>query len=182
MENNTASGGFGVPYECVVRQERTARLIALRVALVVFYVLWTLGNVAVVLLYKNLFGLIAIVLPLSLWLLIFLTWRRTSVEYEYSIFGGTLTVCRILGGKSRKELVTLSIRELSLVIPYDDDHFQPITNFDAKKKIFAVSSLDAPELYVLLWKEDGEKKFLCIEPDEKVIKLLRYHNASAFRK
>lgn len=181
MESDTSTAGFGIPYEYVVKQAQNGRLIFLRAVLIVFYVLWTVGNVAVVLLHKNLFALIAVVLPLSLWLLIRFTWRRTYVEYEYSIFGGVLTVSRILGGKSRKELVSVTLRNLAMVIPYDDAHFQPIVNFDARKKMFAVSSMDAAVIYALLWKEGDERRLLCIEPDERLIKLIKHHNIAAFR-
>ena len=181
MENNTSRGGFAFPYETVVKGERSAKVVAIRIALIVFYTLWTLGNVAAVLLHHELLGLILIVLPLTLWLLIRLTWRRTFAEYEYSIFGGTITVSRILGGKTRRVLAEVGIRDLALIAPYDDEHIAPIANFGAKHKSFAVSSLNAPTIYALLWKEDDEKYLLCIEPDEKTLELLRYHNHSAFR-
>ena len=183
MEPNTSIGSMGVPYEYVVKQKRTATVLLSRVALIASYILWTALLIALAILSKPLIGLIAIALPTTLLLFIFLTWRRTYVEYEYSIFGGEMTVCKILGKKSRKTMVSLTLRELAAIIPYDDAHLSAIQAFGAQKKIYAISALDAPELYVLLWKDEdnGRKYLLCMEPTEKAIKLLRYHNNSAFR-
>ena len=176
-------GSMGIPYEYVIKQKCTATVLLSRVALIVSYVLWSVLLIAVAILSKPLIGLVAIALPTTLWLFIFLTWRRTYVEYEYSVFGGVMTVCRILGKKSRRQMVSIPLRQLSAVIPYDDAHLMAIQSFDAQKKLYAISALDATELYVLLWKEEEEdrKYLLCMEPTERALKLMRYHNNSAFR-
>lgn len=182
MNQDTGMGSFGIPYEYVIKQKRTTMILLTRAILVLCYALWTAILVATAIFVRPLTGVIAIVLPLSLLLFIYLTWRRTYVEYEYSIFGGVMTVCRIFGKKTRREMVSVTLREVSAVIPYDDAHLQLIQAFGAEKKLYAVSSLEAPVLYVVLWKDEDERKYLlCMEPTEKAIKLMRYHNNSAFR-
>ena len=175
-------GSFGGGYETVVRSAGNARVTVLRIALILALVLWTAGNVALVILHRNLFALVGLVYAVSVWLFVRLAWRRTKAEYEYSVFGGELTVSRILGGSSRRELCRVALRELAMIVPYDDEHIQPITQFGAKRKIYAVSGMDAPTIYALLWKEDDEKYLLCIEPDEGMIEVLRRYNVSAFRR
>ncbi len=175
-------GNFGGTYETVVKRTKNARVVALRVALILALVLWTVGNVALVILHRNLFALVGMVYAVSVWLFVRFAWRRTEAEYEYSVFGGELTVSRILGGSSRRELCCVPLREIAMIVPYDDEHILPITQFGAQKKIYAVSGMDAPVLYALLWKEDDEKFLLCIEPDEGMIGVLKRYNASAFRK
>lgn len=182
MNQDTGMGSFGIPYEYVIKQKRTATVLITRAILVLCYVLWTAILIVSAILVRPIAGIIAIALPLSLLLFIYLTWRRTYVEYEYSIFGGVMTVSRILGKKTRREMISVALREVSAVIPYDDAHLQAIQAFDAKKKLYAISSLEAPVLYVVLWKDEDDCKYLlCMEPTEKAIKLMRYHNNSAFR-
>lgn len=183
MNENTGMGSMGLPYEYTVKKRETTGLKILRVLLCVAYVLWTLGNVAVVLLFKSLLVLMILVWVCGLWLMIVWTWRRTFVEFEFSFFGGELTVSRILGSRSRRRLLTVEIRELSYVLPYDDEHLPVIEKFRPEKKAYAVSALDAPDLYVLLWKDKNDvKHMLCMETNERAIKNLKYHNAFAFRK
>ena len=183
MNENTGMGSMGLPYEYTVKKRETTGLKILRVLLCVAYALWTLGNVAVVLLFKSLLVLMILVWVCGLWLMITLTWRRTFVEFEFSFFGGELTVSRILGSRSRRRLIRVELRELSYVFSYDDEHLPMIEKFQPVKKTYAVSSLDAPDLYVLLWKDKNDvKHMLCMETNERAIKNLKYHNAFAFRK
>lgn len=181
MDQNTGMGSFGIPYEYTVKQKTTAFLILKRIVLILCYVLWAGGNVAIVLMNRELLSAMLLFGSVSLWLLIHFTWRLTYVEYEYSFFGGTLTVCRILGGRSRRVLTEVSIRDLALAAPYDDDHVAQIGRFDVKRKIFAVSGMDAQEIYALIWKEKEGAKMLCIETTERAIKTMKYYNTSAFR-
>lgn len=181
MDQNMAMGSFGIPYEYTVKQAKTPLLIFKRIVLLLCYALWTIGNVTIVLMNRELLSAVLLFGCTSLWLLVHFTWRLTYVEYEYSFFGGELTVCKILGGKSRRKLLTVSIRDLSLITPYDDAHLEKIARFDIKKKTFAISGMDAQEIYALVWKEDDETRMLCMEPTERAVKTLRYYNTSAFR-
>lgn len=182
MNEYVMSGG-GLPYEYIVKQKETRGLRATRILLCIFYSLWTLGNVLLVIFFKSLLPLVIILYPATLWLLVFLTWRRTFVEYEFSFFDGELTVCRILGGKSRKVLAEINLRDLAAVVPYDDAHESAIRNFRPVKRVSAVSSIDAPELYALLWKDQADVHYmLCMEANEKAIKEFRRYNASAMKK
>ena len=118
-------------------------------------------------------------LPLSIWFWVFLTWRLTQVEYEYSYFAGKLTVSRILGGRSRRILCEITLRELSSVRPCTEDAIARAEQFGAKKPILAASSTDAPDLYVALWDEDGERCALYFEPNEKALRIIKNYNMSA---
>lgn len=182
MDTSSGQGSMGAPYEYVIKPKKTAWLIAQRVCLIVFYVLWVAANVAVIILLKKYIALMIAFCSITLWLFYVLTWRRTFVEYEYVIYGGELKVYRIIGNRSRRRLASVDIRSIDAIIPYDDEHLHAIQAFGAKKKAYAVSGLDAPLLYVLLWKDERDvKRLLCMEPTEKAIKLLRYQNISAFR-
>lgn len=179
MQNQ--AGGFGAPYEYAVAERMTPMVRLKRILLIVCYLMWAVGNVITVIMFRQLTAFFAFFIPISMFFLIGLTWKRTYVEYEFSFFGDTLTVSRILGKKTRKKMVELSIRELSMIVPYDDDHVSQIEGFGVQKKLFAISSMDADSLYALLWKENDVKYMLCMEPNDRALKLLRYHNISAFR-
>ena len=80
----------GAPYEYTVAEKKNGKLVFKRITLIALYILW-----GAVFLFAG-FALRIIVpflalIPLSLWVLVFLTWRLTQVEYEYSFFGGALT-------------------------------------------------------------------------------------------
>lgn len=169
----------GAPYEYTVAEKKDTKLLFKRITLIAIYVLW-----GTLFLFAG-FALRIIVpflafIPLSLWVLIFLTWRLTQVEYEYSFFGGVLTVSRVLGGRTRRELCAINIKSASDILPYDDAYMQKIENFSADRTFLAASSNDALNLYCILWTdEENRRNALFFEPTEKALKILRYYNMSA---
>lgn len=178
---DSANGFFssGAPYEYTVAEKKSPRLLFKKLTLLALYVLWVAAFLLTGVWIKLIVPLLALI-PLSLWILVFFTWRLTQVEYEYSFFAGVLTVSRVLGGRTRKKLCEVPIRQLSDVLPYEDEFLRKIENFSAERTVFAASDEQAPHLYVLLWKDaDGVRTALFLEPNEKALKILRYYNMSA---
>lgn len=169
----------GAPYEYTVAEKKNGKLVFKRITLIALYILW-----GAVFLFAG-FALRIIVpflalIPLSLWVLVFLTWRLTQVEYEYSFFGGALTVSRVLGGRTRRELCQITIRTLTAALPYENAFIPKIEAYNPQKTIFAASSEDAQNVYCLIWTDgDGCCCSLFFEPTEKALKILRYYNMSA---
>ena len=176
-EVNVSSGG--APYEYTVTQKKTSALLFKKMTLIAFYVLWAALFLLLGVTTRLLVPFLALI-PLSIWFLVFLTWRYTQVEYEYSFFSGELTVCRVLGGRSRRELCCVTLRSLSAMLPFDDYGARRIEQYSADKVIFAASDESAEDLYAAMWSdEDGKKMLLFFEPNERAIKIVRYYNASA---
>jgi hypothetical protein len=178
MDSGFASGG--ISFEYTVAEKKTPQLMLKKVALIIGYILWALLLFVVGSASKLFVPLMALI-PISLWILVYFTWRYTQVRYEYSFFAGDLTVSRILNDRFRKTLVKVHIRNIAAILPYEDEYTPKAEAFGAEKIIFAASGYDAPTLYVAMWKDEdsGKKLLLCFEPDEKCIKILRYYNASA---
>ncbi len=171
--------GAGSAYEYVIAEKKTASVKIKRVALILLYVAWAVGLLVGGAMLRLIAPLLCFI-PLTLWILVFFTWRYTQVEYEFSFFSGELTVSRVLGGRSRKEMAKILIRELAAVVPAEEPYTERINTFGADKEIFAASHTDSPTLYAAMWKEEsGTKKLLWFEPDEKAIKLLQYYNRAA---
>ena len=176
------SNGFGsnsAPYEYTVAEQGSRALLFKRITLIAVYVLWVAAWLILGAMLRIIAPLLAFI-PLSLWILVFLTWRLTQVEYEYSFFSGTLTVCRVLGGRSRRTLVSVSLRELASVYPCDDEHAARIDAYAAKHTVIAAPTSTSDGLYAALWSDEGgDRHALYFRPDETAVKIIRYYNASA---
>ncbi len=174
---NVNSGG--APFEYVVAKAKTASLWFQRATLIGIYIIWTLALFLLGGAVRLFVPFLALV-PLSLWVLVFFTWRLTQVEYEYSFFAGELTVSRLLGGRTRRELCSVAIRSFDYILPYEGKYVSRIESFSANKTIFAASRESSPAVYVALWcDEDGRRYALFFEPNEKALRILRYYNMSA---
>ncbi|MBQ8212959.1 MAG: hypothetical protein IJZ80_03030 [Clostridia bacterium] len=179
--NNTSGWSAGsAPYEYTVAEKKTRTLCFKRAALVALYVLWVIGWLLAGVMIKLIVPLLAFI-PISLWILVFFTWRLTQVEYEFSFFSGEMTVSRVLGSRSRRALCTVKMRDVELLIPCSADGADVrIDRFAPHRVIYAASSEDSPALFAALFKDgNGTPTVLYFEPDEKARKIVRYYNATA---
>lgn len=172
----------GAPFECVVAEAKNSALKMRKLLFIALYALWVIVFFAIVMLIK--FFVLIMFVPVTLWILIFFTWRYTQVQYEYSFLAGEITVSRILNERFRKEMLKVHIRDFSAVVPCRDEYVDQINAFGTEKTFFAVSAKDSPGRYAAMWqdKENGTKMVLYFEPDEKSLKILRYYNAAAMAK
>ena len=182
MNHDSGFGANGAPFEYAVAEAKTKKLKLKKAALLCAYVLWG----AIALIGGASTGILPILcfIPLTIWIFVFLTWKYTQIEYEYSFFSGRLTVSKILGGRTRKKITEVTLRDLSAVLPYTDENADRANLYGARNAYFAASSVEAPDLYIALW-EDAEtkkKNLLCLELNEKAIKIIKYYNMSAIAK
>lgn len=182
MDNNSGFGANGAPFEYAVAEAKTPKLKMKKLALIFAYVLW--GAVALIGGASTNILPILCFIPLTIWILVFLTWKYTQVEYEYSFFSGKLTVCKILGGRTRKKMVEVQLRDLSSVLPNTERNAAMADSYKADNVYFAASSPKAPDLYIALWEDAETKKrsMLCLELNEKAIRIIKYYNMSAMAK
>ncbi|MBE6699635.1 MAG: hypothetical protein E7584_05310 [Ruminococcaceae bacterium] len=183
MNSDSGFGSSGAPFEYAVAEANNKALKTKKALFIVGYVLYAaiiLGLGA----GSKIFLPLMCFIPLSLWIIVWLTWRFTQVEYEYSFFSGELTVNRILGNRTRKNLTKVRIQNFSAIFPATELNQSKIEAFAAENTIFAVSEAGAEGIWVALWDdaESGKHQALYFEPNEKAIKILKYYNASAMAK
>ena len=181
MNTDSGFGSSGAPFEYAVAEANNKALKTKKALFLAGYVLYVLVVFAVLTSINP--YLIALV-PVTLWMVIWLTWRFTQVEYEYSFFSGALTVSRVLGNRTRKKLLEIRIQNFSSVFAATEMNQSKIEAFAAENTIFAASEAKAENLWVALWTdaESGKRQALYFEPNEKAIKILKYYNASAMAK
>ena len=181
MNSDSGFGSSGAPFEYTVAEANNKALKTKKALFLTGYVLYVLVVFAVLTSINP--YLIALV-PVTLWMVIWLTWRFTQVEYEYSFFSGALTVSRVLGNRTRKKLLEIRIQNFSSVFAATEMNQSKIEAFAAENTIFAASEAKAENLWVALWTdaESGKRMALYFEPNEKAIKILKYYNAAAMAK
>ncbi len=183
MNSDSGFGSSGAPFEYTVAEANNKALKTKKALFITGYVLYALVVFGVGSMTKLLLPFMCFI-PLSLWVIVWLSWRFTQVEYEYSFFSGELTVNRILGNRTRKIMTKVRIHDLCSVFPATELNQSKIEAFAAETTIMAVSEATAESIWVALWNdaENGKRMALYFEPNEKAIKILKYYNASAMAK
>lgn len=147
-----------------------------RILLIIAYGLFAIGYFAFCVAIK--FYPIAAFTPLFTWMLIFFTWRYVSVTYRYEIISGDFIFTKILNDRHKKKMFTLKIKELDRIAPYHDRMEQSrIEAYRAEKTLWAASSMDSPDLYFALFKDEtGKPTVLYFEATRKSLQLLSFYN------
>ncbi|MBR4296404.1 MAG: hypothetical protein IKT56_06190 [Clostridia bacterium] len=125
----------------------------------------------------KLFPVMALI-PLTLWILVFITWRYVKVEYEYSIISGLFTLSNVYGNRSRKKVVEFKIKDCCLIAPLKDSE-EKIASYAPEKVYSGRSSVSSRDTYVALVDIDGKKTAVYFEATEKALKICQFYNASA---
>ena len=183
MNSDSGFGSSGAPFEYTVAEANNKALKTKKLLFIAAYVAYGAIILGLGASTKLLLPLMCFI-PLSLWIIIWLTWRFTQVEYEYSFFSGALTVNRILGNRTRKKMMESRIQAFSAIFQATEANQSKIGAWGAENTIFAASEAGAENLWVALWEdaESGKRCILYFEPNEKAVKILKYYNASAMAK
>ena len=138
---------------------------------IAFFVLPTMGPVKI--------PMLVAFLPVTLWIVIFFTWRFVSVEHEYVVSSGVMTFTDVLGGRTRRVLFAVSVKDMTEIAPVPVGDCVP----DGVKAVIDLRGTKAsPTGYCFkVQNEEGETFAVLFTATEKALKILRYYNPIAFK-
>ena len=116
------------------------------------------------------------ILPLSFLGVVLYFWKLFNVEYEYSMTSGIMTFSRINGGIRRKQLLSLHIKEMQEIAPYDEEARLHLETLPLVKNHVLVSHMGADNIYYAVFKQEDDLQVVYFEATEKALHILRYYN------
>ncbi|MBQ4135638.1 MAG: hypothetical protein IJD73_01060 [Clostridia bacterium] len=120
---------------------------------------------------------------LSCALIILLTAKYFFLEYEYSFFHSTLSISKIYGKRTRKLLNEADMTELILIAPATEENIARADALEPEKRIIAVSSEQAENIWLCVTGEEDEPRILIfIEADDRSLSILKSCAPHAFVK
>jgi len=123
--------------------------------------------------FWELFALGAVALILVAYVVKML-WGMTSIEYEYCIVQGELTMDKIIGARKRKTIASFLIRNAETIAPYSNNIPKDAAVIDAS------ASYDRPDTWVAVYKdENGKKIALLFSAFNKGLDMMAYYNRAA---
>ena len=120
-------------------------------------------------------GMLGITLAVLLGYVVYLAFVYTSVEYEYSMVNGELTIDKILGKRKRKPGEEYNIRNASIFAKAD--HPDIVNQARNITKISYCSGRNVDNVYAMILDDVGGVKgslLVTFEPDEKMVDAI-YH-------
>lgn len=172
-------------YEFAVSQKIEGKWRAARLGLIAFYVIYPLALLFITMQNPGFAPLYAFI-PISLWLIVFITWRYVSVEYEYAVVSGTFTFTKVFGNRSRKKVFEMQLKNAVRIAPLaDGNEAARAAEYHPEREFVGVSSMSAPDVYMMLFElsdsKSGEKRraIFYFEATQKMLSICRYYNPSA---
>lgn len=121
--------------------------------------------------------------PLTTWILVWFTWRYVAVEYEYSFVGGMMVLSYIYGGKSRKKVAEIRIKDMTLIAPFEGEYIAEAEKYAPEKTIDFTSNLQRDDVYFALYETaDARRGILYFEVTDQTIRIMKYYNSMALRR
>ena len=98
--------------------------------------------------------------------------RRTGIEFEYSVTNGELDIDVITGKSSRKRLISADARDFEILAPAAEQNLAEFSS--VTRRLDASSSKAAPSRWfcVFRYKDEG-RMLLVFEPDDRILGSLR---------
>ena len=168
-------------FEFVVEQAKEGKWKLLRFGMITLYILYAVAIAVIIgVALPGMVPLFALV-PVTLWIIVYFTWRFVSVEYEYSITAGELTFCKIYGNRSRHRILTLDLRKAARIAPEDGAEHSA----RAPEVVhIGISGKDAKDVYYILFEEETKKgnrkrAALYLEVTHRALQVFRFYNSPA---
>ena len=150
-----------------------------RILMILFYAAYTIAFFLLPTIGPVKIPMLIALLPVTLWIVIFFTWRFVSVEHEYTVCSGVMTFTDILGGRTRRVLFAVSVKDMTEIAPLPADALSLVGVHETVDLRGSKSSLGG--YYFTVKNEKGETAAVLFTATQKALKILRYYNPSAFR-
>lgn len=165
--------------EYTVQQKAEGKYLTRKLLLIGFYVLFSVGYFLFFTVGPVKIVMLIALLPVFLWIIIHFTWRYGSVEHEYTIVSGTMTLTEVFGNRSRKVIFEAKIKDMSVIAPWNEEARSKLPA-GVIKTYDMLSTKSSPDAYYAICSVEGGQKILVLfEAIEKALKIMRFYNASA---
>ena len=162
-------------YERVIKaQEGGKRFLPRAVAICGYIFILTLWLVIAV--RVGISASLLMLIPLSVLTAVWLTWKYTSIEYEYSFTAGIFTFSKIYGKTKRKTVFEADLKTLVSAVPYDE---RAVETSNARSVINAIVTESCPNPCVCIFEENDKRTCVILDCDEMSARILRFFKPSA---
>ncbi|MDE6435493.1 MAG: hypothetical protein K2L07_14865 [Lachnospiraceae bacterium] len=95
----------------------------------------------------------------------------SKMEYEYTLTNGSVEIAAIYNASRRKEILQFDLGNVTMVVPKGSNRINPQEKF--VKTYSFVSKTGEGQQVSLILEENGKKKLVTIEPNEKSVEHIK---------
>ncbi len=173
----------GAIYEKIVRQKAEGKYLFLKPLFILCYLAIAVFLGVMIFAYcpsPMIVPFIAVVI-VAVGLIVVLTWKFSSIEYEYEICSGIMSFNYVYGRSTRRHALDVDLKSMSEVGVYDTTASKRLESVYVTKDFLFISSVHADGIYYALFDDDSDKCIVYFEADGEALALIEKTNPSAVR-
>ncbi len=162
-------------YEYAATQKAEGKWLIYRILLMSLYALYTAGYFVFIFVTRMI--PLGALIPVTLWIIIFFTWKYAKPDYKYVIKAGKLNFYLIYGNKKKHLKAEIRISSAEKIAPVSNISSE-IAAFAPEIVYSALPNQDAADAYAVLYKnENGKKCVFYFVATAQALKLLHFYNS-----
>lgn len=91
-----------------------------------------------------------------------------NIEYEYCFTNGSLDVDKIVAANRRGRMIEVNAREIELMGTKKNPEYRRNLEDRNVEKVYACTSLDDEDVCFVIYEDDGNKKMLIFNPNDRI--------------
>ncbi len=163
-------------YERVLKAQKVSTKLWQKVMMIGIYLL-LLTVWLIIIVRVGISASLLMLIPLSVITVVLLTWKYTSVEYEYSFAAGHFTFSRIYGSSKRKAIYDTELTNLVAFTAYSE---KAADSLNVHKIINAIPDATAQNPVICTFEENEQRTAVILDCDEMTLKILKFFKGSAY--
>ena len=164
-----------IDYEYTVAQKSEGKWKIRKCLMLTAYFVYTLAYFLAI--YISRIIPLGALIPVTLWILIFFTWRYVKPEYQYKINEAILTFNIIYGSRTKKKVTAFKICDAEHILPLAEAE-TIMRDYAPKITYNALPSNQCTDAYAILYKDEmGTPCAFLFKATEQGLKSLRFYNS-----
>ena len=102
--------------------------------------------------------------------------RRTRLQYDYSVYEGMFSVSAVYGGRSRQRLYEVELKRAELIAPDDGTYGDKLKQYAPEGEQNATFA-GKENRYFMLYEDAGKRTVLYFEGELELVRIMRRYNA-----
>jgi len=161
-------------YEYTVDQKGEGKWRLIRILMILAYLIYC--AVYFLIIYISRIIPLGALIPVTLWIIVYFTWRYTKPSYKYEIESGALTYTVLYGAKTKRVKFTTRIHDARMIAPIGDVMAAARGERIAKIYNGAAQNSDT-DVYGMMFEKDGKTCIFRFKATRDGLRAFRYYNA-----
>ena len=164
-----------IDYEYTVAQKNEGKWKRRKNLMLSAYFLYVLAYFLII--YKTRIIPLGALIPITLWILIFFTWRYVKPEYQYKITEANLIYSIIYGSRTKKQITSFRICDADYILPLAEAE-DTMREYAPKIIYNALPAKVCEDAYAILYKNSkGDACAFFFKATAQGLKSLRFYNS-----